>query len=119
MSNAAIPAEIRPVEMWVGFSLSKHPGVVDSQLRFRYGANFAAMRQNVLYVGEDALQLLQGYDHLPKYMEHEEVVTLLSEVVTRADGTQLSLLDLLDAVLTPAAETLLASPTPVENPTNP
>lgn len=95
-----IPAEIARIPMWTSFNMSKNYGFPEGFVTARISASLSTGKQQVLQVEGVPQQLLHVVRRTGTHHEQEQLQGVLSEVVTRADGTTISLFDLLDEAIT-------------------
>lgn len=93
------PAAVVKVPHWVSLNLSNNPGTVDGKVEFHISGNVGVANIEFLEIDGVKTQLLKTGTSFAAYQNHEQISTMLNEQVTRGDGTTLTVLELLDKIL--------------------
>jgi hypothetical protein len=80
------PAIIKHDPVWVGMNLSKNHGAVNGVVEARLSANLTHTTQDFLEVEGVRTLALPSPPGRGTYINHDDLLPLLGEVVTRADG---------------------------------
>lgn len=98
------PAVIRKVPVWTEFHARKVYAAPQGSVQFRFSAVIGSGKSEFLEVDDMAISIVNTGNFTHPTYSHEKLSDAFGEIVTRADGSTATLLDLLDEVLTKLAK---------------